>query len=80
MIKKGSWIEVEETIVCGKDFSVKIFVRGNCLNECEIGEHTKIKTITGHIVKGVVSKDKACYYNMHNLGKSSKEILMIKSR
>lgn len=77
MVKKGSRIEIESISYINDSLPIKIFVRGNCLNNCEIGEETEIKTITGHIVKGIVSKDKVFYYNIHNLGKDSKEILII---
>lgn len=79
MIKKGSWIEVEELVHCNGDVQVEIFIRGNCLNDCEPGEDIEIKTVTGHIVKGTVSKNKPFYNKICNLGKGSKEILMIKN-
>ena len=78
MIKKGSWIEVEESVYYSGNLPVKIFVRGNCLSNCELGEETEIKTTTGHIVKGSVSKNKPFYNKICNLGKDAKEILMIK--
>lgn len=79
MIKRGSLIEVEELVYSGNNLPVKIFVRGLCLINCELGEETEIKTATGHRVKGIVSKDKPFYNKMCNLGKDVKEILMIKN-
>lgn len=78
MINKGTWIEVEELAYCSGDLPIKIYIRGRCLDNCELGEETKIKTTTGHIVKGTVSKNKPFYNKGCNLGKDVKEILMIR--
>lgn len=78
MIRKGNWIEIEQLVYPCKDLSVQVFVRGNCLSECDIGEEAEIKTITGHKVRGIVAKDRPLYNNIRNLGKDVKEILMIK--
>lgn len=78
MINKGNWIELEELIYCSGDLPVKIYIRGNCIDNCESGEETAIKTITGHIVQGTVSKNKPLYNKPWKLGKDVKEVLMIK--
>lgn len=78
MINKGNWIELEESIYCSGNLPVKIYIRGKCLDNCESGEETAIKTITGHIVKGNVSKNKPLYNKHCKLGKDVKEVLMIK--
>jgi len=78
MINKGSWIELEELVYCCGDMPVKIYIRGNCIDNCEVGEETVVKTITGHMVKGTVSKDNPLYNNACKLGKDVEEVLMIK--
>lgn len=78
MITRGSWIEVEQFVNVYNRLDVKIFIRGNCLDDCDIGEEAEIKTTTGHIAKGTVVKDKLFYNNVGNLGKGCKEVLMIK--
>ncbi len=77
MIKRGSWIEIEEIDHSNGDHSFKVYIRGCCLENCEVGEEVEIKTVSGHVIKGVVSKDKPLYNNVRNLGKYAKEIFMI---
>lgn len=77
MIRRGSWIEIEKIGGSIKSYSFKIYIRGYCLENCEVGEEAEIKTVSGHVVKGVVSKDKPLYNNVRNLGKDAKEIFMI---
>lgn len=78
MINKGSWIELEELIYCYGDMPVKIYIRGNCLDNCEVGEETLVKTITGHVVRGIVSRNRPLYNKPCKLGKGVKEVLMMK--
>lgn len=77
MIKRGSWIEIEEINHRDRNHSFKVYIRGCCVENCEVGEEVEIKTVSGHVVKGVVSKDKPLYNNVRNLGKDAKEIFMI---
>lgn len=77
MIKKGSWIEVEQVVYCNEKIPVKIFIRGNCINDCNVGESSEVKVITGQVVKGIVSRGNLFYNNIRNLGKDVKEILMV---
>lgn len=79
MIKRGSWIEIENLVHPCKNLAVKIFIRGCCLEDCDVGEMAEIKTVTGHKVRGIVAKDKPLYNYIGNLGKDTKEVLMIKS-
>jgi len=78
MINKGSWIELEELMYCYGDMTVRIYIRGNCLDNCEVGEETMVKTITGHIVQGTVSKNRPLYNKPCKLGKDAKEILIVR--
>ncbi|WP_411679259.1 hypothetical protein [Clostridium thailandense] len=78
MIQSGTWIEVEKINHHSGSELTKIYIRGYCLRNCELGEETEVKTISGHVVKGIVSRDKSLYHNVHNLGKNAKEILMIR--
>lgn len=77
MIKRGTWLEIEKISYHNENRFTKVYIRGCCLDNCEIGEETEIKTISGHVVKGIVSKHKFLYHNVHNLGKDVKEILII---
>ncbi|AWI03859.1 hypothetical protein [Clostridium drakei] len=77
MIKKGSLIEIEEVSYSANYPNAKVFIRGNCLSNCNIGEIVNIKTITGHIMSGIVSKCKFLYYNDKKNRKHFKEILLI---
>jgi hypothetical protein len=78
LINKGSWIQLEELIYCCGDMPVKIYIRGNCLDNCEVGEETSVKTITGHVVRGIVSRSRPLYNKPCKLGKDAKEVLMMK--
>lgn len=77
MIRRGSLIEVEKTAGYYEGKVTKIFFRGACLKECDIGEETEIRTVTGHFIEGTVSKNKPFYNNVYDLGKDVREILMI---
>ncbi len=78
MIKKGSWIEIEKIDYYNKYSNDKVFVRGNCLSNCDIGDIVKIRTITGHIAEGIVSESKYIYDTANRLQKDCKEILLIR--
>ncbi|CAB1243225.1 hypothetical protein ACFHWD_13610 [Clostridium sp. MT-14] len=78
MIKKGRLIEVENMDFCQDKRTIKVFLRGVSLKDCEFGEQTEIITSTGHIVRGVVSERKYFYDSSKVFGKNVKEILCIK--
>ncbi|MHC6179489.1 hypothetical protein ACYUJ6_06475 [Clostridium sp. JNZ X4-2] len=78
MIKKGSLIEVENMCFFNDKKTVKIFLRGINLKDCEQGDETKIIMSTGHIVSGTVPERKYSYNSSRMLGKNVKEILYIK--
>ena len=78
MIKKGSFVEIEKTDFNDKYSDFKVFIRGFCLNNCNIGDFVNVKTITGHIINGVVSSHRFSYYGNKKFKKCFKEILLIK--
>ncbi|MBV4418662.1 hypothetical protein KM800_04870 [Clostridium tyrobutyricum] len=78
MIKRGSLVEVEKIYIENRS-DVKILFRGICINDCNVGEYVDVKTMSGHLVKGVVYKDMHFSGNVHHLSKKAKEILQIKS-
>ncbi|HBC97021.1 MAG TPA: hypothetical protein DC034_09550 [Clostridium sp.] len=78
MIKKGKLIEVEDVNLCQSKRIIKVFLRGISLKDCEFGEQTEIITSTGHVVRGIVSKNKYFYDSSKIFGKNVKEILCIK--
>ena len=77
MIKRGSWIEIEKIEKENKNSFSKVYIRGCCLENCELGEVVEIKTVNGHVLKGIVSKDRTLYNNIRNSKKYSKEIFMV---
>lgn len=83
MIKKGTWVEVEEIVLTPEDRSqsipdetkktpLKSWVRGNCLNDCEIGDEVEVETNVGRLAKGKVVDVEPGYY--HSFGKYIGEI------
>lgn len=89
MIRKGTWVEVEEVVLMpGERASaipedtrrtpLMVWIRGNCLSDCNVGEETEIKTLTGRIVKGVVVQEKPAY--THSFGEYIEEIQFIGSQ
>lgn len=78
MIKKGSLVEVAK-IYMKENSKVKILFRGICINDCSIGNYVGIKTVSGHLVRGIVYKDMNFSGNVHHLSKRAKEIIQIKS-
>ncbi|WP_446899390.1 hypothetical protein ACSVC9_05740 [Clostridium sp. LBM24168] len=77
MIKKGSMVEVEHCKYIGSD--IRVLFRGICIEDCNIGEHVDIRTLSGQMVKGVVYRDMYFCGNVHHLDRKAKEIIMIKS-
>lgn len=78
MIKRGSLIEVENTKYYTDGKIIKVFSRGACLRDCEMGQQIEIITFTGHVIKGIVSEKKCFYNKCYDLGKNVREILSIK--
>lgn len=77
MISKGTLIEVESSIGESVVMHSKIYAIGKSLSNCEIGDIVDVKTISGHIVRGVACRTKS-YYNAHQ--KNVKEILFIRQK
>ncbi|MBU3159665.1 2-amino-4-ketopentanoate thiolase [Clostridium frigoris] len=83
MIKKGTWVEVEEIVLTPKDRAVNIpdetkktplkcWIRGNCISDCELGNEVEVETNVGRIAKGIVVQIEPGYY--HTYGKYVEEI------
>lgn len=83
MIKKGTYIEVEEIVLYPnerashlpedtKAVPLKVWIRGFCLNDCSIGEEAEIRTVTGRLSKGKVTLEKPRY--THDYGEYVEEI------
>ncbi|MDF2880880.1 MAG: 2-amino-4-ketopentanoate thiolase [Clostridiaceae bacterium] len=89
MIKKETWVEIEETVlypeeraenipVETKETPLKVWIRGNCLNDCNIGQVVQVKTNSGRILKGKVVCANPGYY--HSFGDYVEEIAYIGSQ
>ena len=83
MIKKGTWIEVEETVLMPKDRSTNIpdetkktplksWIRGKCISDCKLFDEVQVETNIGRIAKGKVVDIEPGYY--HTYGKYVEEI------
>ena len=86
MIKKGTWVEIEEIVLLPEDRAVNIpdetkktpiksWVRGNCLSDCELENDVQVETNIGRIAKGKVVDIEPGYY--HTYGKYVEEISKI---
>lgn len=86
MIKKGTWVEIEEVVLTPEDRAqnipeetrktpLKCWIRGNCLSDCEIGDEVEVETNVGRISKGKVIDIEPGYY--HSFGKYVAEISYI---
>lgn len=86
MIKKGTWVEIEEVVLTPDERSTSIpeetkktplmvWIRGNCLSDCYIGEIVKVETLTGRIMEGKVVEEKPGYD--YGFGKYVEEIAFI---
>ena len=76
MIRKGTWIEVEEIILSPleraanipedtKKTPLKCWTRGFSLEDCEIGQESEIVTSTGRRVRGIVVGEEPGYYHTY---------------
>ncbi|MBZ9687514.1 2-amino-4-ketopentanoate thiolase [Clostridium estertheticum] len=83
MIKKGTWVEVEETVLTPADRATNIpdetkktplksWTRGKCLSDCELGYEVQVETNIGRIAQGTIVEIEPGYY--HTYGKYVKEI------
>lgn len=83
MIKKGTWVEVEETVLIPVDRAsnipdetkktpLKSWTRGKCLSDCKLGSEVKVETNIGRIAHGSVVEIEPGYY--HTYGKYVEEI------
>lgn len=86
MIKKGTWIEIENIVLQQNERRISIpeetkktplvmWLKGYALNDCNIGEEAEIKTITGRIERGIVTRVEPMY--THSFGKYVKELAFI---
>jgi len=86
MIKKGTWVEIEEVVLQPEDRSnaipeetkktpLKLWAKGFCLEECEIGEVAKIETVTKRILKGKVTEVNPRY--IHDFGDFVQDIMYV---
>jgi hypothetical protein len=83
MIKKGTWVEIEEIVLTPEERSqaipeetkktpLKCWIRGNCLSDCEIGQEVKVETNVGRTAKGTVVEVEPGYH--HSFGKYVAEL------
>ena len=83
MIKKGTWVEVEEIVLLPevrstiipeetKRTPLKSFIRGKCLSDSELGDEVQVETNVGRIAKGIIVDMEPGYY--HTYGKYVEEI------
>ncbi len=86
MIPKGTWVEVERVVLKVEERSnsipedtkgttLKMWLKGYCLKDCNIGDEVEIETIIGRKEKGIVT-DVEPSFN-HDFGRYIKEISYI---
>ena len=86
MIKKGTWIELEEVVLNPEDRAVnipedtrkaplKVWIRGFAERDCEMYEETSVKTLSGRILTGLVVAVRPPY--THGFGNYVEEISYI---
>lgn len=83
MIIKGTWVEVEEIVLNKEERSsnlpedtkktpLMVWIRGFCIENCEIGQVVGVKTLAGRILSGKVVEIKPNY--KHGFGDYIEEI------
>ncbi|KAJ50276.1 hypothetical protein CTM_18575 [Clostridium tetanomorphum DSM 665] len=83
MIKKGTWVEVEEIVLAPEDRAknipeetrktpLKCWIRGNCLDDCDIGSEVQNILVVGRMLLKFLKIKSQMYY--HSFGKYVKEI------
>ncbi|MFD3156437.1 2-amino-4-oxopentanoate thiolase subunit OrtA [Haloimpatiens sp. FM7330] len=86
MIKKGTWVEVTKIVLTPEERScnipkdtkvtpLKMWVKGNCKSDCDIGDEVEVETLVGRCEKGIVTAVEPAY--THNFGKYINEISFI---
>lgn len=94
-IKKGSWVVVRDNVLekeersknipeVTKEFPLKMWVKGNLLEDSSIGELAEIETVTGRRVIGVLEEVNPTYTisfgdyipELAKIGKDAKKELM----
>ena len=86
MIKKGNWVQIKKIILkpeerahnlpdATKKVPLLMWVKGNLLNDANIGDFVEIKTLTGRIETGELIQVNPSY--MHTYGNFIPEILEI---
>lgn len=86
MIKKGTWVEIEQIVLKPEERAqnipeetritpLKCWIRGNCLKDCEIGEEAEVETNIGRVVKGTVVEAEPGYNYVY--GKYAPELSSI---
>ncbi|MGH4137444.1 2-amino-4-oxopentanoate thiolase subunit OrtA [Clostridium sp.] len=83
MIKKGTWVEIEEIVLTPEDRATNIpdetkqtplksWTRGKCLDDCELGYVAQVETNIGRTSQGTIVEIEPGYY--HTYGKYVEEI------
>ncbi|WP_102400554.1 2-amino-4-oxopentanoate thiolase subunit OrtA [Haloimpatiens massiliensis] len=86
MIEKGTWVEITRVVLepeeradnipeDTKKTPLKMWVKGFCKRECDIGEEVEIETLTGRCEKGIVTDVEPRY--VHDFGEYVREISLI---
>ncbi|MGL4730811.1 MAG: 2-amino-4-oxopentanoate thiolase subunit OrtA [Clostridium sp.] len=83
MIKKGSYVEISKIVLSSEERSknipddtkatpLKMWVRGNVLIDCNLGDEVEIETAIGRRIRGILVEENPSYN--HNFGKHIKEL------
>ena len=86
MIKKGTWVEVEEVVLTPEERStaipeetrktpLKMWAKGHSQTDSEIGQVVEIETVTGRHLTGVITEIEPRY--THDFGDFIEEIMYI---
>ena len=86
MIKKGTWVEIEEVVLTPEERStaipeetrrtpLKMWTKGHSQADSEIGEIVEIKTVTGRYLTGVITEEAPRF--THDFGDFIEEIMYI---
>lgn len=86
MIKKGSYVQIKNVVLEATERTANIpddtksvplimYVKGFCLEDCEIGQNVKIETVTGRIEEGIITTDSPRFD--HDYGDFIPEIIEI---
>jgi hypothetical protein len=86
MIKKNTWVQIKKTILKPeertgnipeetKKVPLEMWVKGSLLDDAQLGDDVKIKTLTGRIESGILIQENPSY--LHTYGAFVPEILKI---